>query len=300
LLLPAPARLAKVRTTTRARPARALDLPEDLPVPRIHYRAPLKVLLAVRGHPFDRNAFDAIFQAMDGITATMVDQPAAAQLMNPGAMAGYDALVLYDMPGLDFMVETDKPAYVDPGPRLREGFRALLEQGKGVVALHHALAGWPAWPEYAEWLGGRYLYKPERLRGRDCLDSGYVHDVKYNARVLAPHPVTAGLPASFPMNDELYMAEIFTDEVMPLLASDAPFTREHFYSTTLALGGRMYEREGWNHPPTSNLIGWTKRAINSPLVYLQPGDGLATYENPHYRRLIENAIRWVISPDARN
>jgi len=25
---------------------------------------------------------------------------------------------------------------------------------------------------------------------------------------------------------------------------------------------------------------------------LQPGDGMSAYDNPHYRRLVENAIRW--------
>jgi type 1 glutamine amidotransferase len=34
-------------------------------------------------------------------------------------------------------------------------------------------------------------------------------------------------------------------------------------------------------------------AINSRLAYLQPGDGAAAYDNPHYRRLVENAMRWV-------
>ncbi len=32
------------------------------------------------------------------------------------------------------------------------------------------------------------------------------------------------------------------------------------------------------------------------LVYLQPGDGPSAYENPHHRRLFENAIRWVNAP----
>jgi trehalose utilization protein len=61
----------------------------------------------------------------------------------------------------------------------------------------------------------------------------------------------------------------------------------------------MYCRDDWDHPPGSNLIGWTKRAINSPLVYLQPGDGPPTYANPHYRRLVENAIRWVVAEARR-
>ena len=37
-------------------------------------------------------------------------------------------------------------------------------------------------------------------------------------------------------------------------------------------------------------------AINSRLVYLQPGDGPSAYDNPDYRRLVENALRWVATP----
>jgi len=65
-----------------------------------------------------------MFLAMDGIAATMVDQPAAAQLMNPAGMASFDALVLYDMPGLDFTAQHAPPSYVVPDPGLVSGFRA--------------------------------------------------------------------------------------------------------------------------------------------------------------------------------
>lgn len=267
-------------------------------MPIIHYRAPIKLLVAVRGHPFDRSAFDAMFLAMDGITATMVDQPAAAQLMNPAGMASYDAMVLYDMPGLDFTAAHAPPSYVAPDPGLVSGFRALLEQGIGIVALHHALAGWPAWPEYGDWMGGRFLYHPAEVHGVPCLDSGFAQSVTYQAEVLAEHPVTHGLPRVFSMTDEPYMAEVFTAEITPLLASQGPFTRHHFWSAEAAVRGKMHCRDGWDHPPTSNLIGWTKRALNSRLVYLQPGDGPSAYVNPHYRRLLENAVRWVVSDTA--
>ncbi|MEP7350478.1 MAG: ThuA domain-containing protein [Sphingorhabdus sp.] len=262
-------------------------------MPILLHNAPIQCLVAVRGHPFDRTAFDAMFQAMEGISATMVDQPAAARLMNPEGMRDFDVLVLYDMPGLDFTSGEGSPAYLEPDPELKSGFRALLEQGKGVVALHHALAGWPTWDEYGEWLGGRFLYHPGRVRGRACPDSGYAHDVRYMAEVVNDHPVTRNLPPAFAMTDELYLAQIFDDSVMPLLASDAAFTRDHFWSADAAVAGRMHDREGWDHPTGSNLIGWAKQAINAPLVYLQPGDGPSSYDNPHYRKLVENAIRWV-------
>ena len=62
--------------------------------------------------------------------------------------------------------------------------------------------------------------------------------------------------------------------------------------------GRMFDDEGWDHADGSNLSGWTRRARNSRLVYLQPGDDQTTYDNLVCRRLIENAIRWVVSPVA--
>jgi type 1 glutamine amidotransferase len=262
-------------------------------MPIIQHRAPLQVLVAVRGHPFDRTAFDAVFQGMQGIAATMVDQPAAALLMNPEGMRDFDALVLYDMPGLDFEAPQHAPEYREPTPALKEGFRALLEAGKGVVALHHALAGWPTWAEYHEWLGGQFFYHPGQSRGQAVPDSGYCHDVTHEVSVVADHPVTAGLPASFTLTDELYLGQVFEGDVTPLLRSNAPFDRDHFWSAELAVAGKMYCRDGWEHPAGSNLVGWTKQALNSRLVYLQPGDGPATYDDPHYRRLVENAIRWV-------
>ena len=261
-------------------------------MPIIRYDAEIQCLVAVRGHPFDRTAFDRLFQQMEGRSATMVDQPAAARLMSPEGMRDFDVLVLYDMPGLDF-TGGGPPVYRDPDKSLQASFRAVLEQGKGIVALHHALAGWPTWEDYGEWLGGRFLYLPGKVRGADCLDSGYAHDVAYDAEVIAEHPITSGLPARFEMVDEPYLCEIFEDSVTPLLRSKGSFTREEFYSATLAVNGSMYDRKGWNHAPGSNLIGWTKQALNSRLVYLQPGDGASAYDNPHYRRLIENAIRWV-------
>ncbi|MFM6854098.1 MAG: ThuA domain-containing protein [Sphingopyxis sp.] len=267
-------------------------------MPIIQHNAPLQCLVAVRGHPFDRTAFDAVFQSMDGISATMVDQPAAARLMTPDGLAGFDALILYDMPGLDFTVGSGAPAYIDPPPALKAGLRAVLDAGLGVVALHHALAGWPTWDEYGEWLGGRFLYHPGMVRGAPMPDSGYAHDVQHGISVVGDHPVTAGVPRQFTLRDELYLSPIFAQDVTPLLASDAVFDRDHFWSADLAVQGRMYDRAGWDHPAGSNLVGWAKTAINSRLVYLQPGDGPSAYDDPNYRRLVENAIRWVAQKPA--
>ena len=75
-------------------------------------------------------------------------------------------------------------------------------------------------------------------------------------------------------------------------------TNPQCQSLSQAISGAMFSNQGWEHGDGSNLVGWTKRARNSPLVYLQPGDGPETYADLNYRRLIENAIRWVCSEEA--
>ncbi len=263
-------------------------------MPIIRYGERLNVLVVAKGHPYARDPFMAMFDDLAGIACTLVEQPAAGLLMTPNALRHFDAIVLYDMPELDFRT-ADAPGFPPPDATLVEGLRASLHDGKGIVALHHSIAGWPAWPEYARWLGGRFLYKPEGGR----LDSGYRHDVAYEARILPPaHPVTRDLPECFPMTDELYLYEVFEDGKIPLLRAEYSFERENFYSARQAVAGKMFSNEDWLHPAGSALIGWVKRALRSPLAYLQPGDAAATYQNAHFRRLLENAIRWVASDAA--
>ncbi|MEL7217652.1 MAG: ThuA domain-containing protein, partial [Pseudomonadota bacterium] len=129
--------------------------------------------------------------------------------------------------------------------------------------------------------------------GRDTLDSGYRHDVNYSAKVVADHPVTAGLPSEFPVIDELYLAEIFEEDVEPLVRSDFSFTRENFYSAALGISGTLYSNEGWDHPSGSNLVAWHKQVANAPLVYLQFGDSPQTYTNPHVRHILANALNFI-------
>ncbi len=264
----------------------------------LRYDAPLNALLVTKGHPFARDAFAAVFESLSGIAVSAVEQPAAEQFFTPEAARPFDAIVCYDMPGIQFRAGA-APRFVEPSEAYKRGFLALLEAGKGFVFLHHALAGWPAWPEYAEILGGRFLYAPAELRGRRCPDSGYRHGVTHRVRVEATgHPVVAGLGDGFEITDELYLCEIFESDVTPLLRSDHAFVASGFYSAAHAIAGRMFSNEGWSHAPGSNLIAWAKRHRNSPIVYIACGDDPKAYGNPAFRRLVENAIRWVASAEA--
>jgi type 1 glutamine amidotransferase len=260
----------------------------------------IRVLLVTKGHPFQREPFFEVFDADTGIVWTHVEQPAAEALFHPERGDRWDVFVMYDMPGIEF-TRGDPPArFPDPPADYVAGLEALLESGKPMVFLHHAIAGWPAWPGYADIMGGRFLYQPGVLRGVAHPDSGYRFDVDHHVEVIDPsHPVCAGLSAGFDIVDELYLFPVFEDDVVPLMRTTFPMDDPSLFSSAdLAIRGQRDSNEGWVHGPGSALVAWAKHAGRSPIVYLQFGDGPETYANPSYRRALGNAIRWAASPDA--
>ncbi len=243
------------------------------------------------GHPFDEAAFDALLASLDGWSVTHLQHPDAERIVGEGRAADADALLFYDMPGYEFA--EGRVVTRPPGEAFRRAIVDRFERGRGAVAMHHALAGWAEWPEWSELLGGRFLYQPGEVRGVPRLDSGYRHEVEYLAEVVADHPVTADLPASFPVRDELYLAELFEDDFTPLIRARHAFVRENFYSAAAAVAGRMFDNTGWDHMPGSDSVAWVKAARNAPLVYLQFGDGPETYANPVVQRILANALGFV-------
>ena len=147
------------------------------------------------------------------------------------------------------------------------------------------------WPEWAEIVGGQFLYQPMASRGKELPDSGYRLDVRHTVTPVLDHPITAGIEP-FDLVDELYLAPVFEDSITPLFRSDYEFVDSNFYSASRALEGKLNDREGWTHPPGSNVVGWLKTYEKSPIVYLQFGDGPTAYGDEMFRRVLGNAIRW--------
>ncbi len=258
-----------------------------------------RLLAITGGHRVDIDAFEDMLGAVCdqlGWEWSHATQPEAQHWLHPNHAGEWDTILLHDLPGLQLARGTE-PTRDGPDEQIRTGVRGLLEAGQGIVATHHALAGWPGWDEWADILGGRFFYAPGTLHDVDWPSSGYRMD-RYQVEVVAPdHPVCEGVE-QFELVDELYLCPIHEGVVTPLLATDAEISPESMISTYHEV--RFGEqRPAIGHPPGSRLVGWAKPAGGSPLVYLLPGHGPDTMRHLSYRRLIRNAVAWVASDAAR-
>lgn len=255
-----------------------------------------RLLVVTGGHPFDADAFAALWAALP-CHAEVVKHPAAATYLSPEGAVGYDAIVFHDLPGLRFCGDAP-PEVQEPPAELRAGFAGLLAAGKPMLFLHHALAGWPGWDDYAAAMGARFLYAPGSYRGRALPVSGYAGPVAYEAHASGVHPVTAGLERGLSLRDELYLFQLLEPDILPLMAVEYDFSDNRFQSAAAALRGVPEDRTGWAHPPGCPLIVWARAAGRAPVVVIQPGDRAETLADTGYRRLVGNALAWLTSAEA--
>jgi hypothetical protein len=156
----------------------------------------------------------------------------------------YDAVVLYDM--AQTITEEQK-----------QNLLSYLDRGGGLVVLHHALASFQSWPEYAKLIGGKYRLKPEG----DQPASTFQHDVWMDIRVRdGEHPVTRGLQP-FRIYDEVYGKIWVAPESRVLLAAGEP-------------------------------VMWISPHPKARIVVIQLGHGPEAHRDPAYRRLVHQALRW--------
>jgi len=213
----------------------------------------LKVLVVTGGHGFEKEPFFKMFTEDAGIAFTHAEHSRTnATVYERDDLLNFDVVVLYDMP----KTITDAQ---------KEKFLALFDKGVGLVVLHHALVSYQHWPEYERIIGGRYP-EEDGKSGVVSAEVGYQHDADIPVVIVArDHPITAGLK-DFTIHDEIYWGFRVTPDVTPLLTT--------------------------THPKSGRPLAWTRTQGKSRVVYLQPGHDHSAYENPNYRSLVAQSIRW--------
>jgi type 1 glutamine amidotransferase len=210
------------------------------------------VLLITGGHDFDTAEFFSLFLSNSRISVDTVSQPLANMLIENNIAENWDAIVFYDM--WQDITKTQKEAYL-----------RLLENGTGMIFLHHSLVSYQDWDEFTDIRGGKYH---EKGYGTDSIElSGYQHDLDIMVTVIDPkHPVTKGIQ-DFQIHDEGYYNIEILPEVTPLLQT--------------------------SHPLCARYVAWTNEYKNSRIVYIMLGHDRQAYDNPSFRQLLDNSINWV-------
>ena len=219
---------------------------------------PIRVLVITGGHDYETNRFLQLFKDTAGLSVQTAAHPAAQDWLKPDKAKDWDVLVLYDL-------------WQDITEAEKADFLARLKEGKGLLALHHSLADYQNWPEFERIIGGRYNLAKRTVNGVEKPASIYQHGLHFRVRVANPqHPVTQGV-TDFDIEDETYGLFDVSAQVHALLTTD--------------------------EPTSTKTIGWARTYEAARVVYLQSGHDHTAYDNPNYRRLVANAIRWVAKRD---
>ncbi len=213
----------------------------------------IRVLLTYGGHGFEEKPFFAMFDAMPGITYTKAQMPKAAELFKPGLEKQFDVIVMYDMAS-GFKPEQQK------------AFVALLNQGIGLVSLHHNMGAHAKWDEFRKIIGGKFLLTDSEIDGKKLKKSGWDHDQELKVTVADKnHPITKGIE-DFQIHDETYSGYYVAPGVKVLLTTD--------------------------HPKNTPQLSWVTHYGKSRVFYLMLGHDGKAYRNPSYSKLVCQGIRW--------
>ncbi|MHA3703710.1 ThuA domain-containing protein [Jatrophihabitans sp. YIM 134969] len=180
---------------------------------------------------------------------------------------------LDDLDGVDLLVvnmlrwRMDVERYLDRraefgievDPATQRDVEAWVYAGGGVLALHAASICFDGWPGWRDLVGARWDWETSHHP-----PLGPVEVTVHPER----HPVVAGLPSSFTVDDEVYGFLDEADDVVPLA------TATH---------------SGRDHP-----LVWARTIGAGRVVHDTLGHHVPTYRNEVQRRIVQRGALWVI------
>ncbi len=210
---------------------------------------PLRVLMTVGGVDYNTGVVRRLrqYENLDLIVRDFDENPA---VITADTLKGVDAVLMYHR---DNIADPDE----------RTALLDFLDNGGGVVVLHHAIANYPDWPDW--WrhnLGGLYVLAGDNER----LPSRYFPDFDGVAVKTEPHPITHRFNTAWRYQDESYDDLWISKNVRTLLR-------------TTAFGSQTQ-------------LAWVGPSKNGRVVYIQPGHGERIMREEIYLNLLEDALIW--------
>jgi type 1 glutamine amidotransferase len=213
----------------------------------------VRILLTTGGHDFQQDPFFEMFDKLPGVEYTHVKLPDSAHLLKPGLEEEYDVVVMYDM--VESITEDE-----------RRSFIGLLQNGIGIVSLHHNLGAHRDWPEFTRIIGGKYIFTPRSIDGKKYAPSTFAHDQDIFVEVSdRNHAVVQGI-TDFQIHDETYQGYYTSPDVRVLLTTE--------------------------HPKSDRALAWTNQYGESRVIYLLSGHDSLAWRHPTFPKLLLNAILW--------
>lgn len=220
----------------------------------------LRVLLITGGHDFDREGFKTLWRAMPDVSVREVAHPDAHQWFRKDPASQCDVICFYNM-------------HQEIAEDARTDLVNVLKRGKGAIVLHHALANYQGWDEWLRIAGGRFRLGETEQGGVKRPASTWKDDVSFRVKIAdKKHPVTRGLD-DFDVVDETYGDFDVLPSVKPLLKTD--------------------------ESTSGKIIAWAHVYGRSRVVTIQGGHGPSAWQNPSFRRLLDQALRWAARRPAK-
>jgi len=215
----------------------------------------IRVAVIVGGHGYDTKQFPAMFEAMKDVQFVIrpAQEPSKPHLFDDPNNFPYDVIFLYNM---------NNKLTAAQG----ENFLKLLDKGVGLFVCHHAITGFQDWPGWPDLIGARYFLKNETFRGEQGIRSIWKDDVDLKMHVEdANHPITRGLK-DYDTCDETYGKWRFLPGNVLLVSTE--------------------------HPLSNKQIAWVRPQGSRRVFVLQAGHGPLAWNNPGFRHLLGQGIRW--------
>ena len=210
---------------------------------------PLRVLMTVGGVGYHTSIVRNL-QANEGLEVAVRDVDDDGLVFTSDALEDVDAVLMYHR---DNVAE----------PEEREALLGFLENGGGVVVLHHAIANYLEWETWwRDHVGGLYVFQ-----GHEALEpSRYFYGFSGVAVPTGPHPITQRIGSRWPYADESYERLWVSPDVTVLLRTNAVGSDES--------------------------LAWIGPSESERVVFIQPGHFERVLSDATYLMLLEDALRW--------